>query len=197
MKQPTKTFDRLVEMAATQHGFLTTTDADNLGISQDYLRRLAQTPRAEQRHRGIYRITAIPVTALDEFHEAVLWAGEGAAIAGVAAIDLWDLADVNPRYIDVVLPRNRRLRRRPAGRFRIRHRVLRNQDYDFVEGIPVVVAALAIADVIGDGLERGLVEQAIMKARRRETIDEVTAARLRIALDDRTLQRITKQPASA
>jgi predicted transcriptional regulator of viral defense system len=193
MDQPTKTFDRLVEVAATQHGFLTTANADDLGIPQAYLRRLAQTSRAQQRYRGIYRLTAIPVTALDEFHEAVLWAGEGAAVGGEAALDLWELADVNPRQIDVVVPRGRRVRRHDTGRFRVRNRNLRNRDFDFVDGVPVVTPAIAIAQVIDDGLERGLIEQAIAKARRREVLDERTEARLRVALEDRRLVPKTKR----
>jgi len=82
-----------------------------------YVRKLAAAGRADHRARGIYRLTAIPVTARDEYHEAVLWAG--AAVAGEAALALWDLADVNPRHIDVVIPAGRRLRRHDAGRFRV------------------------------------------------------------------------------
>ena len=102
-----------------QHGFVRTADLDDLAIPQVYVRKLAAAGRADHRARGIYRLTAIPVTARDEYHEAVLWAGDGAAVAGEATLALWDLADVNPRHIDVVIPAGRRLRRHDAGRFRV------------------------------------------------------------------------------
>ena len=85
------------------------------------------------------------------------------------------------------------MRRHDTGRFRVRNRNLRNRDFDFVDGVPVVTPAIAIAQVIDDGLERGLIEQAIAKARRREVLDERTEARLRVALEDRRLVPKTKR----
>ncbi len=185
MEYPLKTYDRLIEVAASQHGFLTTADVDRQGIAQVYLRRLAQTNRAEQRHRGLYRLTAIPVTANDEFHEAVLWAGHGAAVGGEAALSLWEIADMNPRSIDVIVPLGRRVRRRDTQRFKVTTYDLRTRDVDFVDGVPVVVPAIAITQGIAAGLEHGLIEQAITKARRREIITALDEARLRVALEER------------
>jgi predicted transcriptional regulator of viral defense system len=181
----TASYERLVEMAAGQHGFVRTEEAEQAGIRPGYLRKLAMDGRLERRAQGLYRLTALPPGPLDEFHEAVLLArGEG-VVVGDAALALWELADVNPREIDVVLPAGQRVRRTHDRRFRLRQRRLAPDQIDQVDGIPVLNPRAAIEDAIRNGLEGGLVEQAIATARRRELINELVAARLRVALADR------------
>ena len=178
-------FERLLERAASQHGFLRPADAEEVGVSKVYLRKLAAEGRAEHRGYGLYRIIALPVTALDEYHEAVLWAGDGAAIAGQSAVTLWDLADVNPRQIEVVIPTDRRVRRKNPSRYRVRAEALAQRDIDFVDGIPVVPPFEAIRQVIDDGLEGTLIQQAITGGRARNMFNPLAEARLRVALADR------------
>jgi predicted transcriptional regulator of viral defense system len=180
-----RTYDRLVERAGAQHGFLRTDDLDEMAIPQVYVRKLAVAGRAEHRARGLYRLTSIPVTGNDEYHEAVLWAGDDAAVTGEAALALWDLADVNPHHIDVAVPPGRRRRRDPKGRFRVVTADLGSGDVDFVDQIPVVVAAIAIAHVIERGMEGSLVNQAITAAAARGLLGQLPEARLRVALADR------------
>lgn len=182
---PVTPYDRLVELAADQHGFVRTEEAEAAGIRPDYLRRLAMNGRLERRAQGLYRLTALPVGPLDEYHEAVLAArGEG-VVAGDAALALWGLADVNPREIEVVLPAGQRVRRANDRRFRLRQRRLDPDQIDHVEGIPVLAPQAAIAEAIANGLEGTMVEQAIANARRRELVGELGAARLRVQLADR------------
>ena len=155
-------------------------------IPQVHIRRLATTGRAEHQARGLYRLIAIPVTANDEYHEAVLWAGDGAAVAGEAALALWDLADVNPCRIDVAVPSGRRLpRRHDNGRFRVRSVQMGADDIDFVDQVPVVVPAVAIAQVIERGMDGRLLAQAITAAAGRGLLGQLAEARLRVALADR------------
>lgn len=182
---PERPYDRLVERAGAQHGFVRTEDLDELAIPQVYIRKLTVAGRAEHRARGLYRMTAIPVTANDEYHEAVLWAGPGAVIAGEAALALWGLGDVNPRRIEVAIPAGQRLRRRDNGRFSVTRADLAPEDIDFVDQIPVVVPAVAIAQAITRGMEGTLVGQAIAAAAARGLINQLGEARLRVAVADR------------
>ena len=182
---PATPYDRLVELAADQHGFVRTEQAEEAGVRPDYLRRLAMKGRLERRAQGLYRLTALPVGPLDEYHEAVLAArGEG-VVAGDAALALWGLADVNPREIEVILPAGQRVRRANDHRFRLRQRRLHPAQIDSVEGIRVLAPQAAIAEAIATGLEANMAEQAIANARRRELIGELGAARLRVQLADR------------
>ena len=182
---PTLPYDRLVEVAAAQHGLIRPTDAEAAGVDPVYLRKLVATGRARHLARGLYRIVAIPPTPNEEFHEAVLWANGDGVIGGEAALALWELADVNPRRIEVVLRPGYQLRRgQRAERFVILRRELGDEDIDYIENIPVVRPAIAIAQAIDLGVDRGLIEQAIANARGRALIDALTEARLRVRLHD-------------
>ena len=182
---PATPYDRLVELAADQHGFIRTEQAETAGVRPDYLRRLAMKGRLQRRAQGLYRLTALPVGPLDEYHEAVLAArGEG-VVAGDAALALWGLADVNPRQIDVILPAGQRVRRATDHRFRVRQRRLHPDQIDSVEGIRVLAPQAAIAEAIATGIEANMAKQAIANARRQELIGEIGAARLRVQLADR------------
>jgi predicted transcriptional regulator of viral defense system len=184
----TTTYDRLIEIAADQHGFIRTEDAAKAGIRPDYLRRLAMTDRLERRAQGLYRLTAIPVGPLDEYQEAILVArGEG-VVGGDAALALWELADVNPREIEVILPAGQRIRRVHDRRFRLRQRRLNPNQIDYVGGIPVLTPEAALREAIVNGLEGNMVDQAIANAQRREMISELVAARLRVQLADRNVR---------
>jgi predicted transcriptional regulator of viral defense system len=189
MPERGRTFEQVVQRAATQHGYVRTADLVDLGIDEVYLRRLAADGRAEHRGRGLYRLVALPVTEFDEYQEAVMWAGDGAAIGGEAALVLWELADVNPRRIEVVIPPGRRLRRRGADRYRLKTEKLTPAEIDFVAGIPVARPDVAIRQVIEGGTEGSLVEQAITNANRRNLLKPLAEARLRVALADRNVDR--------
>lgn len=192
MELPDRTYERLVERAGTQHGFVRTQDLDELGIPQVYVRKLAAAGRAQHRARGLYRLVALPVTDNDEYHEAVLWAGDGAAVTGEAALALWALADVNPRRIQVAIPAGRRLRRHDNGRFVGVVTDLDPDDVDFVDNIPVVTPAVAIASVIAEGMEGTLIDQAITTAAGRGLLSQIGEARLRVALADRAFPQRRK-----
>ncbi|MHB8352695.1 MAG: hypothetical protein ACYDFT_08445, partial [Thermoplasmata archaeon] len=113
--------------------------------------------------------------------------GEG-VVAGEAALALWDLADVNPREIEVILPAGQRVRRTQDRRFRLRQQRLRPDQIDQVDGIPVLSPRAAIEEAIANGMEGDMIEQAIANARRRELIGELGAARLRVQLADRNVR---------
>lgn len=183
MRTTQRTFERLVRLAATQHGFVRTADLEDVGISQTYLRKQVAAGRAEQRAQGLYRISAIPESAHDEFMEAILWAN-ATAIGGESALSLWDLADVNPRQITVIVPPSHRVRRSGGSNVKVIYKELRGREIDEVDGIPVVRPAMAIAQAITAGTERTLIEQAISKVRKRGMIQPLSEARLRVSLED-------------
>jgi predicted transcriptional regulator of viral defense system len=190
-------YDRLIEHAGTQHGFVLTADLEELGLTQVYLRKLAAAGRAEHRCRGLYRLTALPVTAHGGYHEAVLWAGGDAAVGGEAALALWDLADVNPRPIEVVTPPGHRARRNGTGHVVVRTAALRPDEVDFVDGIPVVVPGTAIRQALEAGMEGTLVQQAIDTTAARGLLQPLAEARLRVALADRHIGTSTTTAAQA
>lgn len=180
--------DPLLEVAVQQHGYVTTEDARRVGVDPQRLRAMALRGRAEQRVRGLYRLTAVPHRPNDEYAEAVLLGGADAVLGGEAALDLWGLADVNPRRIEVVVRPMARVRRQRAGVVFV-HRALATDDVDDVDDIPVVTSPVAIRMAVAGGVDGTLVEQAITTAQRKGLIGSRTAARLLVELDDHQRDR--------
>lgn len=191
--QGLNTFDRLLAAATEQHGFVRTADAVAAGVDPVYLRKFAAEGRLEHRGWGLYRLAAMPATAYDEYHEAVLWPKHEGVIAGEAALALWDLADVNPRQIEVIVPRDYNPRRKGPQRFKFIRREVDAQDIDEVDNIPVLAPRAAIRDAIRAGLPGHLIDQALTTGRRRELIDPITEARLRVDLADRNTRKHAKR----
>ncbi len=178
-------YERMIERASEQNGFFRTADAKAIGVPPVYLRKLAQTGKLQHRGWGLYRVRAIPPTPKDEYQEALLWAGGEAAIGGEAALALWELADVNPRAVEVVIPPGGRVRKNSKVKVRLIHDRLAPGDIDWVDNIRVVTPAKAIAQTIARGLDGSLIEQAINNGRARQLFTPLTEARLRVRLADR------------
>jgi predicted transcriptional regulator of viral defense system len=178
--------ERLIRWAAEQHGLVRTADAVKMKVNPAAIRKLAAAGRLEHRAWGLYRVTAFPSTQHDEFHEAVLWANGVGIIGGEAALALWDLADVNPRKIEIIVPPNYEPRRQGHERYVTKRRKIADADIETVDNIPVLTVSVAIADAITAGVAGTLIEQAITNARGRQLIGLVTESRLRVQLADRT-----------
>lgn len=102
---------------------------------------------------------------------------------------------MNPRRIEVIVPRAYNPRRAGEQRYRFVRRTLAADEIDEVDNVPVVVPRVAIRDAIKAGFPGHLVEQAIAAARRRELIDPITEARLRVDLADRGQRKRAAQEA--
>jgi len=177
--------DALLEVAVPQHGLFRVEQAQGVGVDDVRVRKLAARGAVERRAQGVYRVVGIPIDAYTELMEAVLWAKGRGVIAGETALALWDLADVNPRKIHLVVPPDYNPRGRGGERYQVQRRRLDAADQDEVQGVPTVTPAIAIRQAIAHGLAGDLVEQAITRAQAREHIGTETAARLRVALYDR------------
>jgi predicted transcriptional regulator of viral defense system len=171
--------DRLVEVAAEQRGFVTPADAEGVGVNPVELRKMAARGRLVRVAHGVYRLPTFPHRQHDELMVAVLWTGRRGVVGGQAALALYELCDVNPRRIDVVVPVEYRPRKAGGERYRVRHGRLGPRDVDVVDDIPVVVPAVAIAQAIADHIDPRLIDQAITTARRRGDIDVGDEERLR------------------
>jgi predicted transcriptional regulator of viral defense system len=161
---------RLYERALDPYGYVTTQDADDLGVPPVELRKLHQRGGLEHVGQGLYRFEDIPPTAKDEFMEAVLHVGAGAILAGDAVLALHDLGLANPRRIRVATPR--RVRRQLPPFVKVERREVPRAKQTTYEGIPAMTVAEAIRDCRGvlmperlieavtDGAQAGLIRRA-------------------------------------
>ena len=162
-------FRRLAARAADQHGYVTVDDAREVGGTPMALLMLAKRGALEHVDHGLYRIPDLAVGPLAQFQEAVLRI-PGAVLSHDTALELLDLADVNPRQVHVTAPRAYRVRKRLPDWMVVHRDRLDDDDIDGHEGLPVVTPARAIIDAIEDGVGARFVTQAIDTARRRNLL---------------------------
>lgn len=145
VKPPATYRRRLWGTAAGRHGYITTRDAAELGVPAVELRKLAQRGFLERTGRGVYRFPDFPVTEIAEYMEAVLWAGQGAALSHDAVLALHDLGFANPSTIRVTVPRRVR-KSHPRRDITLVHAVLPEEDRTTYEEIPSTTVACALLD---------------------------------------------------
>lgn len=148
VKPPDTYRRRLWAAAAGQYGYVTTHDAAELSVPAVELRKLAQRGFLERIGRGVYRFPDLPVTEAAEYMEAVLWAGEGAALSHDAVLALHDLGFANPSTIRVTVPHRVR-KTDPRRDITLIHAVLSDEDRTNYEGIPSTTVARALLDARG------------------------------------------------
>jgi len=187
---PGRVYTDLLEAANGQYGYVTADDARAGGVDPGQLRIMAHRGILDRMARGIYRFPIVPVTALDQYMEAVLWPRTTAVLSHETALDLHELCDVNPARIHVTVPASYRLRRDVPRMYQLHERDLDEGDITQHEGIPIVTVYRAILDGIEANIGSHLIDQAFRTARRRGllTPDElraITRARRRPREHDR------------
>ena len=143
--------------------------------------------------QGLYRLPAIPPTAEDEYHEAVLQArGEG-VIAGDAG-SCFGTSPTSTRAGSTSRSplANVFAASTTAGTGSVGASSLRTRSTYTTESA-CVTPKEAIAEAIDGGIAGGLAEQAIRTALGRELINELAAARLRVRLADRNAKAHDEQ----
>ena len=171
---------RLHELALDQYGYVTTRDAEELGVPAVELRKLAQRGGLRNVAYGLYRFEDVPAGDHDQFMEAVLRAGPDAFLTRDAVLAFHELGLVNPRRIRVGTPG--RVRAALPNFMEVVHERLRPEDRTAYEGIPSATVARALRDckgvVMGDRLA-----EAFREAKRRGLLRKDDAARLATDLE--------------
>ncbi len=178
---PGARYRQLADVAADQYGFITPDDARGLGIDPAQLRVLTGRGQLEHPATGVYRMPLIPATRLDPYMEATLWPrGVRGVLGHETALDLYDMSDVNPARIHLVVPRAHRIRRREVPlQYEIHHEDLAEDEITLFEGIPIVTAAKAVRQCHAEGLRPDLVRQAIEDGQRQGWLRRREAIALR------------------
>lgn len=179
-------WDRLVEVAAEQHGYVTTRDARDIGVDPVQLRLLAGRGRLERVGRGVYRVPVLPRGEHDDLAAAVSWTLGRGIISHESALALHALADVNPSRIHLTVPRNNHPRAAGGELYRVHRRDLQAAHVTSVDGIPVTTVARTIKDCVKTGTDPYQLRAAIERAEAEGTLRRGSAAELRAALDETT-----------
>jgi predicted transcriptional regulator of viral defense system len=106
-------WDDLLSTAAAQHGYFTTAQAAEHGISRRALTWRTQHGSAERIGHGLYRLPHWPIDAADEMHGLQALAPFG-TFSHQTALTLLGLSDIIPSTVHFTIPETSRLRRRPG-----------------------------------------------------------------------------------
>lgn len=159
---PGREYERALELATDQHGYLTTAQAQRLGIGRDTIRKMAARGTLERVSWGVYRLPTFPASTFAEYMEASLWpAGVRGVISHESALAMRDLSDVNPPKVHITVPKTFRVRRAVPRHLVIHYADLPDADIDLVEGVAATTVRRAIEDCHRTHLGPALLRQAI------------------------------------
>lgn len=153
----------LRERALDQYGYITTRDADELGVPAGELRKLAHRGGLEHLAYGLYRFEDVPRTGKEQFMEAVLRVGHDAHLTGDAVLALHDLALVNPRRVRVAA--HERIGRKLPEFIEVVRTNVPESERTRYEGIPATTIARALRDCKGTVMKGRLIDAAHEAAR--------------------------------
>jgi predicted transcriptional regulator of viral defense system len=150
--------------AYEQHGYFSTSQAREHGISSQLLSHYVRRNRFERVRRGLYRLPGFPRDEHDEMREKWMAVGvEKAVLSHQSALALLDLSDIIPDAVHLLLGRRYRGVRRPAGV--VIHTRPDEEEVNTVwrEGLPLTVPARTLVDVAGE-LQPEQLEMALRQA---------------------------------
>jgi len=187
-----RVWDRLVERAAEQHGYVTTRDARELDIDPTQLRLLAARGRLERTGRGVYRVPMLPRTEHDDLAAAVAWTLGRGVVSHESALKLHGLGEVNPSRIHLTVPRDNHPRAAGGEMYRTHRRELAASDITQVDLLPVTTVARTIRDCLAAGTDPYQLRLAVDQAEHDGTLRRAVAGELRAQLDAAGVRRPTR-----
>lgn len=178
--------EQLREIALDQHGYVTTAQAVEDGVSHADLSTMVARGRIERAAHGVYRVPQVPKTECDQYQLAVLWAGAPeACLSHDTAMDAWGITDINPDRIHVSVARGRRLRRAGGERYVIHYEDLVPHQVTWWQGIRIVTMPTAIAQGIASGVPTYVIRQALDRGGRTSVLPEPEHQKLTAQLEVR------------
>jgi predicted transcriptional regulator of viral defense system len=155
---------KLYEIAEEQAGYFTSAQAQIAGFSLPLLSYHTTTGRYDRIDHGLYRFVQFPGSPYEDLFVAWLRTGPESVISHESALAVYELSDVLPAEVNIIVPRTASRRREGI---RLHTNQLRSDEVTRRDGLPITTVARTIADVIANGLPTELVEQAVREALRR------------------------------
>src|SRR5882757_333769 len=178
--------ERLREVALDQHGFVTTAQALEEGVSHAELSMMIARDRLERVAHGVYRVPQVAATEFDQYQLAVLWTGASeACLSHDTALEAWQVSDINPDRIHLTVASHRRIRRAGGGLYVVHHQDLDARQVTWWQRIATVNVPTAIAQCIASGVPTYLIRQALDRAGRTSRLPQADVERLAAALEAR------------
>jgi hypothetical protein len=144
MRGPARTVEwKIARIAARQHGVVTRAQLLAAGVTTRQIEERARAGGLFRVHRGVYRVGHEAPSTEATYLAAVLAAGEGAELSGLAAAHLQRLVKGSPPPPEVTAPTERRI----EGVRTHRCRCLNARSTTTVRGIPVTPVPWTLIDI--------------------------------------------------
>jgi len=134
---------QLYQIAEDQAGYFTLAQARKIGLRKTQIYRELKRGKFEKANRGVYRFVQFPASQFEEIHIAVLSAGKHAVVGFQSALYVYDLSDMIPIEVHLILP-DTSSRRRPG--IRVHTIQLTPKDVTEFEGLPITTVDKTIID---------------------------------------------------
>lgn len=151
-------YDQLYSIAESQGGYFAASQARELGFAWDRLSKNVKGGRFSRVAHGVYRIVNFPGSPFEDLFIAWLRTGPNSVISHESALSVYDLSDVLPNDIHVIVPRSSSTRRKGI---RQHTNQLGEKDITSRAGLPITTVARTLVDVSAAGLAKEQVKQAI------------------------------------
>jgi very-short-patch-repair endonuclease len=141
---------KIGEIAAVQHGRVTTAQLRDAGLSSSAIDRRVQSGRLHRERRGVFAVGFQIVTRESAYASAVLAVGDDAALSHVSCAGLRGLRTDIRKIIDVSVPRPRGGGRQPDVKIHRLGAALHPDDLDIVDSIPCTAVPRTLIDAAVD-----------------------------------------------
>lgn len=157
----TPDYQQLYDIAESQAGYFAAHQARQCGFSWERLSNNVKTGRFMRVKHGIYRLAHFPGSAFEDLFVAWLRAGPEAVVSHESALALYELSDVLPAEVHLIVPRTASRRRRGI---RQHTHQLEQDEITSRAGVPVTTVPRTLADVAAAGLAAEQVRLALREA---------------------------------
>jgi len=152
---------QLYRIAEEQAGYFSLSQAKELGLQRGQIYRELKRKKFEKVAWGVYRFVQFPTSRFEEVHVAVLSAGKIAIVGFQTALYIYELSDIIPDEIHLILPPTSS-RRRPG--IRVHTVKVEPNDVTLWEGFKITTVARTISDVARTHYDEAQIELTIHQA---------------------------------
>lgn len=155
---------QLYQIAEDQAGYFSLTQAREIGLRRNQIYRELRRGKFKKAAWGVYRFQQFPANRLEEIHVTVLSVGQKAIVCCQTALYVYDLSDIIPDEIHLILPPTSS-RRRPG--IRVHTTQLNPADVTHFEGLPITTVSRTIIDCAFAQIDDEQIRTAIFQALQR------------------------------
>lgn len=154
-------YNQLYNIAEDQGGYFSSSQARECGFSWDRLSKNVKAGKFIRAAHSIYRFVQFPYSPYEDLFIAWLRAGPKSVISHESALSVYELSDLLPHEIHLIVPRSSSRRRKGI---RQHTNKLEKNEITLREGLPITTVARTLADVASSGLAEEFLMQAFDEA---------------------------------